>query len=631
MCGISGFLSMGGKSSLALHDALPRMNRSLVHRGPDDEGTWMAREDGIYLAHRRLSIQDTSENGRQPMQTQSGNVIVFNGEIYNFKELRKADSNYKYRSGSDTEVLLRAYEKFGVSALNRLNGMFAFAIWDVRRKSLFLARDRFGIKPLYYSMNGGFFAFASEIRALLKLPWISQELDLHALYNFLTFGSLMAPETMFQGIHKLPPGHFIEVNTNEVKTPKQYWEVQYEDYSQKSEHELTLKLADRLETAVRRRMISDVPVGAFLSGGVDSSSVVSFMRGSEPSANIKTFSIGFEGQPEYDELNYARSISAQFKTEHYEKTVTPKEFKEFMPKIAEIFDEPLSDPTSIPIFFISQLAQAEGTKVVLTGDGADEILFGYRSWLKYARLYPLFNLLKRLPSSVLGGLAHFMPPASRSVVLNEMLSRLKQRQEFFWGGASAFKESEKQDLLGESHLFDGFNSHELVGALRCSFDGFNKKGARGHLDWMCFMGTKFVVPGIYLHRADRLGMANSVELRVPFLDHELVNMALSIPATYKIKQSEPKYILKKAMEPYLPRSVLYRKKKGFCVPLREWGAEIMLDFLADEVGPFCQRVGFFNEKFLRSKIHASRSGQTESVYSLWNMYFLINWFKSWAT
>ena len=607
------------------------MNAAIRHRGPDDVGVWSDPGRGIFFGHHRLSILDLSAAGHQPMQSPRGSVVTFNGEIYNYRELKAGLPDISFRSDTDTEVMLHLYEREGKGFVRRFNGMFAFGLWDPHAEQLFLARDRVGIKPLYYTQKNGIFAFSSEIKALLTLPWVQAELDEEALYHFLTYSKAMPPRTMFKDIHKFRPGYSMVVGREGIRSYEPYWEVTYDNYDREPRASLEERLRAHLERSVRYRMISDVPVGAFLSGGVDSSAIVALMS-RLTSHPVNTYSIGFEDAPGYDELEHARRIAGRYGTRHYERIVSPGDIQEFLPRVVEIYDEPLADATSIPIYFISQLAREQGSIVVLTGDGSDELFCGYRNWQRYARLYPYYRQFLKLPEPVKQFIARVYGIFDASAPEYEIFNRAVLGQEFFWGGARAFKESVKADVLGEAYRqrMAGINSYDEILYFRRLFDDLPKQGRKtGDVDWMCFLGLKNIVPDFYMYRADRLGMANAIELRVPFLDHELVDFALSIPGRHKVAHGEPKYILKKALEPVLPKEVLYRKKQGFCVPLREWGEEVMMDYLEMNLHDFCRDTGIFREEGLRHQIEQAKAGNTNYTNTLWNIYFLMSWFKKW--
>ncbi len=605
------------------------MNHSVSHRGPDDSGEWSDEQEQVFFGHQRLSIIDLSQTGHQPMISQQGNVVTFNGEIYNYRELRKQVSDYQFKSQSDTEVLLALYEKSGYSCLQQLDGMFAFALWDCKRKELFLARDRAGEKPLYYSVDNGIFAFSSELKSLLQLPWIKADLDEKAFYHFLTFNQLAPPFTMFKGISKMPPATMMTVDASGIRFFKPYWEVEYFDYRQVSKQELAEKTYTLLKQSVHSQMISDVPVGAFLSGGVDSSAVVALMS-QKSSGNIKTYSIGFENQPDYDELKFAASVSKQFNTEHFERIVTASEITEFVPRMAEIFDEPLADSTCIPIYFIAQKAREEGTIVVLTGDGSDEIFAGYRNYNRYLKHYRHYHRYIRLPQSVkklIACAAGFLKETSPAT---EMFHRAALNQEFFWGAARSFKESQKKKFLSEKFQKRSalWSSYEIIEGYKQQFENL-QKAEKDDLDWMCYLGFKMNDTNRYLFRADRLGMAASVETRAPFLNYKLVNHALSIPSDLKIHNEEPKYILKRSLEKILSTGILYRKKMGFSVPLREWAGGYMTDYVEKHLASFCTNTGLFDQTGLRKLVNTIRSGDKNVTNDLFTIYFLMSWFKKW--
>jgi asparagine synthase (glutamine-hydrolysing) len=630
MCGINGIYNFSNVTLENAESLVDQMNDCIRHRGPDDSGLWKNETEGIYFGHRRLSIIDLSPAGHQPMISAKGNVIIFNGEIYNYKEIKEHVKENKFNSSSDTEVLLFLYEKYGEECLQYLNGIFAFAIWNNEKKELFIARDRAGKKPVYYSIQNGIFSFSSEIKALLTLPWIKAELDETALYHFLTFNQLPPPLTMFQNIFKLEAAAKMKIAQNGKTGHSVYWEVNYSSLAYRNEKELENTIFSALQKSIDYRMVSDVPVGAFLSGGVDSSAIVALMS-AKTSYPVKTYSIGFENSPGYDELHHARKISQLFKTDHYEKIVTPKEIMDFLPKVIDIFDEPLADTTCIPIYFISQLAKQNGTIVVLTGDGPDELFIGYNNWMKYLHAYPYYHLFSGLPSFIKKGIGSFINEDTNSPV-TEILVRAAKNQELFWGGAKSFKESTKRIFLSDNYKkrTAHLNSQEIILQYKNAFLKIKGK-AKNNDDgaWMCYLGFKFMHPNRYLFRADRLGMAHSIEARMPFLDYEFVNLALSIPTSLKIKNKIPKYILKKSLERILSKDVLYRKKQGFNVPIKEWGNEIMLDYVESNMEEFCKSWDLFSKTGIEIHIDEIKKGNKNFTNNLWTIYFLMSWLKKW--
>lgn len=630
MCGINGIFNFNSQKIPDEFSLMEKMNHAIRHRGPDDSGIWHDHSNKLWLGHQRLSIIELSNSGHQPMISDNGNVIVFNGEIYNYKELKSNLKNISFRSNSDTEVLLKLYELKGENLLNDLNGMFAFAIWNSSKEELFLARDRIGKKPLYYTFQSGIFVFSSEIKALLSLPWIKAELDYDALYHFLTFNQLSPPQTMFRNIEKLAPGWQMSIGKDGKILQKEYWEVEYKDLNESTEEQIKSGLLSRFEKSVDYRMVSDVSVGAFLSGGVDSSAVVYFMS-EKAKYPVNTYSIGFENLPSYDELTYAQKVSGIFKTNHHEKIVNAQDIKNFLLKIVEIFDEPLADSTAIPIYFLSQMARESGNKVILTGDGSDEIFLGYRNWLKYVKVFPFYNLYTSFPKFFKKALASLYENFDDNSPANEIVQRAANEQEFFWGGAKSFKENSKKKLL-HSKFYEKnneLNSHDKIAEFRKYFERVKQNKKPTDIDWMCYFGLKNIIPNLYLYRADRLAMANSVEIRCPFLDYQFVNFALSIPSNFKVKGGVPKYILKKSLEKILPAELLYRKKQGFCVPLKEWGEEIMLQEMESSIHLLSEDLPIFDKEQLQQQISGFKKNQKESINNLWTIYFLSCWVKKW--
>ncbi|MCE7994804.1 MAG: asparagine synthase (glutamine-hydrolyzing) [Roseivirga sp.] len=633
MCGINGLFNTNRvvlKCRLA--DQVKQMNSAIPHRGPDDEGVWESPDHAIALGHQRLSILDLSSQGHQPMLSDDQRyTISFNGEIYNFPQLKQQYlSEEQFHSNTDTEVILKLYRKFGKKVPSMLNGMFAFAVWDHDKKELFLTRDRSGKKPLYYTHQNGVFAFSSEIKALLSLDMIGTGLDHEAFYHFLTFSKVPAPFTCFEQIEKFEPASYMLINASGIQEYETFWKPEYENLESGSFDQLKERIFDNLKGAVNNRMLSDVPLGAFLSGGVDSSAVVALMR-EKSSESIDTFSIGFEDQPRYDELKHASHVSELFGTQHHEKIVNKNDLLSFISTIVDIFDEPLSDTTCIPIYFLSEMAKAEGIKVVLTGDGADEIFAGYRNFVKYDGYVKHARKFNRLPTPIkkLGAGAYGIFNASSPAY--DILNRLSKDQEMIWVGANGFKEVTKRKLLGKAFDRPGrnYDSYEVVKKFKRDFDQINAPRSLNHIDWMCYMGYRFAVTDQYLFRADRLGMKHSIEIRSPFLDYHLISLALSIPSNQKIKEGEPKYILKKALEPILSKEILYRKKQGFNVPLREWASDTLTDFIETHLDSFCNDTGLFDKGTVRTQLKKLNAGQKNYTNNIWTVFFVMNWFNKW--
>lgn len=634
MCGISGLLAfqnLPGTRKMKFH--LNQMNQKLTHRGPDDQGFWVHKSEQVGLAQTRLSIIDLSAAGHQPMKDfDNNNLITFNGEIFNFKDINSQFLNHEqFHSESDTETILKLYRNYGKGMFEKMNGMFAFGLWDEKAQQLILARDHSGKKPLYYTVQNGVFAFSSELKGLFALPWVKRDLDLPALYDFLTYNKVLPPATMFKNIYKFNSGHYMVVDKSGIKTYEPFYELKKQELNFQNEAELQDIVFNKLAESVKYRMISDVPVGAFLSGGVDSSAIVALMR--ENSANeIKTFTIGFEGQPDYSELKYAGEVSKMFGTTHYEKMVAKDDLLNFIGKVVDIYDEPQSDTTAIPIYFISKLAKEKGIKVVLNGDGPDEIFAGYTSNLKYARIHPYYNAARKLP--------HLLKLLTRKVVglydssspYYEMSDRLVTGRMLYWPGAGGIKDSNKTQLLTSNFLteINGHDSYKYVEKLHKDFSQFSgTTESKDIINWMAYAGFWHADIERFLFRADRLGMANSIESRSPFLNREMVQLALSIPSKFKIKDNTSKYILKKSLERILPDSVLYRKKMGFCLPIQEWAGDTIVSFVLDNARQFASETGLFSAETMIDKAKALQLGKTNNTNTIWTLYFLMNWFNRW--
>ncbi len=634
MCGINGIIRFDSALPPQAEAWVAAMNKRIAHRGPDDEGTWTSPGRNACFGHRRLSILDLTTAGHQPMVDEAGNAITYNGEIYNYRNIRNSmGGDRRFQSNTDTEVLLHLIREQDPAALDRLNGMFAFAHWNEQKQSVWLVRDRAGKKPLYYSIQDGYLSFSSEIKALLTLPWIQAVPDEEALYHFLTYNQVPGTLTLFKGIHKLEPGHSLFAKSGQVKIER-WWEIEPIGPNNLREQDVSGKIIQTLKEAVGLRMVSDVPVGAFLSGGVDSSAIVALMQ-QYGSTTTHTYSIGFNGLSGYDELDEAAKTAQRLGTVHRVRDVDSGDIADCLPAIIENFDEPLADATAIPIHFLSQMARQDGVPVILTGDGADELFAGYQSWMRYTRIQPLFSLFSALPSPFrklmalpLAGLWPEGSPAS------EIMQRGLKGQSLFWGGARAFKETTKSNLLESDYRnrMKGVNSYAVIESLNSQFDRLAAK--HPHLDFtdrMCYIGFKFQVPSKYLYRMDRLGMAHGVEVRSPFLDKDMVQLAFSLPSGLKQKNGIPKYILKKSLESILPHDTLYRKKTGFCVPLKEWAGDLMLEHTARHYREFCRNTGLFDEKGVEALIRSFHKKDRDHTNELWTVYFLMAWFKKWMS
>jgi asparagine synthase (glutamine-hydrolysing) len=564
MCGIAGFtryLDPTGDLS-----SLKRMGDKIAHRGPDAHGEYL--DDGVGLCHRRLSIIDLSVAGNQPMFSADGNlVLVFNGEIYNYLELRKEleGKGYEFQTKTDTEVILALYQFEGSKCLDKLCGMFAIALWDKRKQELFLARDRLGKKPLYYYHNKKQFIFGSEIKAILEVESVPKEIRHDAIYDFFVYQYVPESKSIFKNIHKLKPGHFLIINKNGLNI-KQYWDVTFKNQSTSSESEITEGLFDVINTCTKQRMISDVPLGAFLSGGVDSSGIVALMA-KNSKESVVTCSIGFDSK-KFDEVKYAKQVADQYCTTHYELTVK-ENILDNLEHLVGFFDEPFADPSLVPTFFVSQLAKTKVT-VALAGDGGDENFAGYS---KYSVDKIENDLRKKVPDFIRRNLC---PPLinplrksnirtlNRAGTLLEAMS--KHPAEGFYL-TNTFMTDAMWNRIANDNLkkeVDGYHPSTQ------SIDFYNTVDADDHLSRVLYTDIKTYLVGDILVKVDRMSMANSLEVRAPILDHRVVEYAASIPSSLKLNQKEKKYILKKSFAPLLPSDILYRKKMGFSVPLAYW-------------------------------------------------------------
>ena len=596
MCGISGLFHFD-----QAHPVDPMVIRSMrsvmTHRGPDDSGEYTSGSVG--LGFNRLSIIDLG-GGHQPMSNSDGSAwIVFNGEIYNFQELRRdlVARGHQFRTRSDTEVILHAWDEFGEACVEKLRGMFAFAIWDSRQQVLFGARDRLGIKPFYYHVDRAKFAFASEMKALLEVPGIEREVDPLALAEYLRHRYVIAPNTMLRGFYKLPPAHTIRVGRGSVRVSR-YWDAPMEVTSPVVKQSKIEELEALLDEVIRLHLISDVPLGAFLSGGLDSSMVVAMMA-KVGAREIKTFSIGYDS-PE-SELDYSRVVARHFHTDHHELHLTPEAFREWLPKMVWHMDEPVGDEASIPLYYLSQFARREVT-VALSGEGSDEIFGGYPTY----RTMLAYEAANRIPGARIAG-----------TLLSRMLAEGKGKKY-----ASMLGEPLESRYGGVSRVF----SRDELPRLLAGFTGQHIGAATVHervqhatpLNRMSYVDLNTWLPDDLLVKADRMSMAASLELRVPFLDHRLVEFASRLPTNLKVRWNTGKYLLKRCADPLLPREIVHRSKKGFPVPARSWLARELSAFARETLlasGSGANR--FFARREIESVLathsHRDRTGQ---IYAL---------------
>jgi asparagine synthase (glutamine-hydrolysing) len=631
MCGLTGYLLNTPVEVAHGRQQLEAMVSTLHHRGPDDHGVWTDGRAGLGFA--RLAIIDLSEAGHQPMPSADGRFwLAFNGEVYNFQQLR-AELEAKgcvFRSRTDTEVILHGYQLWGESVLERLRGMFAIALWDGRAKRLLLARDRIGKKPLNYALTKEGLFFGSEMKALLAWPGMPRDPDLAALHQFLTYQYVPAPLTAFQAIKKLPAGHKMVVGVGvdgRVSAPRieRYWQLPGPRPRRRavSMAEAAEELVQRLDEAIRIRMISDVPLGAFLSGGVDSSAVVAMMA--RHSARVKTFSIGFENE-EYDETRYARMVAERYGTEHHELIVRPDAI-EILPKLVHHYNEPFADPSAVPSFYLAELARRHVT-VTLNGDGGDEAFMGYP---RYAVMHKLSNLdyapkwLRRLGANLVTRLPLRGRMASRAQrIRGLLLADETARQHRYAFTISAFADEHKQAGYGEA-MREYLNSSALD-ILAPYFD--NAAGLVSGANWS---DVHIYLPDDLMVKVDIATMAHSLESRSPLLDHIFMEWALTLPESLTIPGGATKTIFKKAMEPHLPRELLYRPKMGFGCPVDHWFRAELKEMAYDLLlSPRAASRGIVEAASVKRLLDEHCSGAYAHHSRLWPLLMMELWFRMWV-
>jgi asparagine synthase (glutamine-hydrolysing) len=622
MCGITGFISKDRDASEAARsELLGRMCESIAYRGPDEQGTLVRGRAALGM--RRLSIIDI-KTGQQPIFNESGDLaIVFNGEIYNFRKIRKElqDLGHNFKTNSDTEAILHAFEEFGENCLQKLRGMFAFAIWDFRSESLFIARDRVGKKPLFYTLtDNGDFVFGSELKTLLVHGGVKREVDLAALDAYLSFGYVPEEFCILKNVKKLLPGHFLTFRKGTVETHK-YWDFDLTATAEtRSEIEWTDLLRNKILEAVELRLISEVPLGAFLSGGVDSSTIVGVMSqlSSQP---VKTFSIGFR-EDSFDELKYARIAAKHFDTEHHEFVVTPDLF-DLVGEIVWQFDEPFADQSALPTYMLSKMARDHVT-VVLSGDGGDELFAGYSRYVidrnrnGFARIPKVFR--EQVIQRASAALPHGSP--GKNYLYNISLDPIDR----YIDSVSAFNRPRKARLYSPG-VAASRNGSGSAGEKLFAMYG-NSLPETDPIARLLYLDSKTYLPGDILTKVDRMTMANSLEARVPLLDHELIELVAGMPSNLKMTGTETKHILKKAMEGIVPNEILYREKQGFGVPVGEWINDQLRDRINDDLAdPRTVERGYFDRKYIDTLLKEHSSGRRDHSNAVWMLWMLELWFR----
>jgi asparagine synthase (glutamine-hydrolysing) len=664
MCGIAGILSFNASEvNVAV---LTAMRDTMFHRGPDGAGNWISSDGVVGLAHRRLSIIDLSGAATQPMPNEDLKIwITFNGEIYNHAGLRQEliSLGHSFRTDhSDTEVLVHGYEEWGLDVLlKRISGDYAFAIWDQNSNLLSLARDRVGVKPLYFHAGENQFLFGSEIKAILAHPDVPRDIEPVAMFHYLSFLTTPAPLTMFRGIYKLPAGHAMTVNMQGTIKSWRYWDAipgqgiapeEVRGLSEAATKDFYVSgIRDRLENAVDKRMMSDVPFGVFLSGGVDSSTNVALMS-RLMDRPVDSFTVGFKDYPHLNELDYADQVAKEFKTNHHQILIDENDMVGYIDQLIHHQDEPIADWVCIPLYFVSKLAHENGVTVIQVGEGSDEQFCGYASYMGYLKLYhqywePFRRYLPGPLQHLIAGIAKTAAKVKPGLALYaDIIDRAARNREHFWSGATVFWDTLKHDLVNTtadwtSKIPESVRQSGLLPPEYLETDTFNiissflgpfDKAHPGQdaLTRMIYNEFKLRLPELLLMRVDKITMSESLEARVPFLDHELVEFSMDIPEVWKTRNGEAKYLLKKAVEGLIPDNIIYRKKMGFGAPMADW---LRGDFgnQAEHavLGSALLRRGHLNVSHVRKLFDDHRSGRRDNSLYLWTLFNLTSWYDYW--
>lgn len=632
MCGIAGCIMTKPDCSVS-KEILYRMQDAVAERGPDGKGSCVIEGGKIGLAHRRLAVVDLSEQAAQPMSNNEKTIyIVFNGEIYNQAELReeicKISSDIMWTTDhSDTEVIIHAYELWGMNCVKKLRGMFAFALWDSRKRKMWLVRDRLGIKPLYYGMMDGKLNFASNVRALLEDPEQDRTVDKEAVYDFLSLLAVPAPKTLFKNIKKLPAGNYVEVFLDGRIRSRCYWDVsRYATGRRLKENENSIKnkLLDQLKEAIKIRKMSDIPIGVFLSGGVDSSTILALFT--ELEKGVNTYTAGYQGVRSYrNENSDARDMSDYCKAVHHDKILEEKDILDFIPILKKVSDDPVADPVLVTQYYITRLVSDDDIKVMLSGEGADELFAGYEHWRRQA-LYEKINHI--VPLNVKRILYNRLAFVRKNVSENteEMLRRASQGEALFWGAGTVYIGEARKKMLFDRSFLEEIGTHTVWDNFSEIHNKCRQNIYREPLRWMACVNFAFRLPDLLLARTDRACMENGIEARVPFLDHELVEWGLRIPDKYKIKKEEHKHILKSAVRGIVPGKIIDKKKDGFGLPFMAWYKRKLGRVINDNVRYFASRSGYFKveevERFMKDK--------KSSCFAIWAFFILSLWWQQYV-
>lgn len=658
MCGFVGYVGLTNSEPISL-EVFSSMNDVISHRGPDGEGfaffgkyadqdvinfknqrpeALVFREPSkrtIALAHRRLSIIDLSTNALQPMQSIDKNItILFNGEIYNYQEIKDVllSKGHHFRTNhSDTEVIINAYKEWGIDCLKKFRGMFSIALWDEKKDTLWLIRDRIGIKPLYYTHQNGRIYFGSEIKAIIEDSSIKRAINHEGMYNYLSFLTVPAPQTLFENIYKLPAGHLIKIENGKFENPIEYWDI-FDDVklNTSSEESITKEVLKELTESVKYHGVADIPVGIFLSGGIDSS-LNAALFSKVANYPVKAFSVGYENDENLksytNEFNYAQQAAKHANCEYYQQILTQQDFIDFLPKLIHHQDEPIGDPVCMPVYFVSKLAKENNVSVCQVGEGSDELFWGYSSW-KYMLKLQNLNDIKLVPKAfkklMLSSLKLF---GKDDTVYYEWLKRGIENQKIFWSGAEAFTETQKSKLLTQKFIDKIQPNYSSWNVVNEHYKNFIKKAPeKSNLNWMSYIDLKMRLPELLLMRVDKMSMAVSLEARVPFLDHEFVTYSMGIPSALKTTNNESKYILKQAIKNVIPDNIINRKKQGFDAPVYDWMMDDLGAIAREKIALFNKHTGYLNESYVNTIFEKKNGKQLWFVLNLalWWEYYIFN-------
>ncbi len=636
MCGIVGVLSLNKEKAeeIVVPRILKKMSDLITHRGPDSDGIWISKNKNCGFSFRRLSIIDLTPAGNQPMSTPDGSVtIVFNGEIYNYIQIRNEllEKGYSFRSRTDTEVILFGYKEWGKKIVDKLSGMFSFVLWDEENEILFGARDRIGKKPLYYFLNDDCFVFASEIKSILLYPRVSKRVNFEEIINYLNFGTSSNSSTMFTDIHKIPPAHCFTLDLMGNLIIERYWNPFALGVNNDiTEEEAIKEIIKILRVAIKDRMMSEVPFGVFLSGGIDSSLNVALMS-ELMDRPVDTFTVGFKELQKYNELEYARKIVELFHTNHHEILIDSYDAFEVLYDLVWFEDEPNADPVCIPLFFLSKLTRNAGTIVVQVGEGSDEQFVGYNWLLRDYKFYKsLWKRFVSLPDIFKKGVFLLSEPVFKSLrqyLQLDIIRRATYGEEYYWSGVSIFPPVEIKHLLKSK--FKEFSKLPWTYVKKIlNFAQNLNNGNLNFLQWVLFVEITQRLPELLLMRVDKMGMANSIEARVPFLDYRLIEFSMSLPEKLKVPDGRTtKYLLKKAVNGILPNEIVYRKKQGFWAPINEWLRKEWFDFALARINNSNLFNFMFNLDYFNFILNEHRKGKGKYGFRIFTLLNLALWYE----